>query len=264
MILCCLAVVSVTAADGPVQKDRPKIKELVKAGDVAKIDEYAETALTKWENSPDGVYAQLMSEIAQEISDAREQYGLMKSYMLQRKYVLRALKGTKYLGANFEETLVGKLSIGKPSGSISEETFVAERKIDVAVRLRFWRRILNEIDPKWKPVLIIWTDSIPPLVHPGGRDASGKTDPERDRQAIAKIEEDREKKMKLHKINTTQFMLRELRDKFIPKMEKYIVEIYSTPPYNTAELSELLDKYKIDEVSKKRILDSVAAKTKSQ
>jgi len=199
-----------------------------------------------------------MEKAGDEISAARGKFGLMESYMLQRKYRMLALSETKHLRIRAEYRLVEGLSIGVPSNSVNVEMFTVGRKIDVDARLRFWRHILDGVNPNWKDVWVIRNNS-PMPVHPG-MNAAGAVDEERENKIRVKLKQEDQKRALQIELNAEQRDMRSFRDNIIPEMELYIVKLYSTAPYNIAELSELLDKYKIDAATKKRILDSVAAK----
>ena len=58
----------------------------------------------------------------------------------------------------------------------------------------------------------------------------------------------------IHRIKTIRRLKR-----YLPQAEKYIVQLYSAPPYNNEELKQLLEKYKIDRKTQTRIINAVDA-----
>ena len=57
--------------------------------------------------------------------------------------------------------------------------------------------------------------------------------------------------------DTKQYRLHNWLKRFPKKTEEYIILAYSEPPYKMEELKQYLEKYKIDEKTKARIIDSV-------
>lgn len=74
----------------------------------------------------------------------------------------------------------------------------------------------------------------------------------------AAIEENRQKIEKY----AEQYELRKWLKRFPRNAERYIIGAYSTRPFDTMELSGLLEQYEIDKDTRTRILDSVARKIK--
>ena len=109
--------------------------------------------------------------------------------------------------------------------------------------MRFY---LDSIDLNWDPNDLPVRNILPPLSTglPGGIDPNAISDP----KLRAEYEAER---------HLQQSSLRDWLKRYPITAERYIIELYSLPPYNNEELEKLLNRYLKDQTTRDRIMTAV-------
>mgnify|MGYP001262161019 CR=1 FL=1 len=253
---CFVSVVRSFADDVPGQEEYKRIDALAKEGDATKVEDYYQNTLSTWKTKNKEVYAALMLHLTEKASSGA--FGKESQHSLARRYALRGLSSGESLSVRTELGLVSHLFTKVSSTTVNTSAFAVARREEIVARLRLMKHIADDIDPNWKPVLIIRDNS--PMSLLIGTDASGKVNEELRDKKLAEVKLKEEKQALQMEINSEQDYLRKIKEKEIPRITKYIINAYSTPPYNTSELSEYMTNYNIDPGTRKEILDAVSVR----
>lgn len=226
-----------------------------KVRDLKAYEKFANDIEKKWRHKNRVYYARLMLKICGPLSS-----GIFKErrqHELAREYALSALEMPNDIPLITELELIGSVMTNIIGTGVSKgEEFSKRRKKDTSIRLHAWKRLINAIDPKWNPNEFMWGGNVPP---PEATGLSPGVDPKAIKDAkLRKEYEDaiqcNKQKVKKH---VEQSKLRRWIKKFPKRAEKYIVRMYSHPPFDIEELKKMLDGFP-DQKAKARIVSAVA------
>jgi len=183
---------------------------------------------------------------------------IVKQENLARKYATSALQQDEKIPLRTEIGLLlclpGQIQLSK--SQISAEVWVAQRGEEAKLWFHAWQQLNKEIDPNFDfskrypqyinppPGYENYPFPVPPEVI---KDPKTRTDYE------AAIKENRQKAANYAR----QSELRDLKQYFLPFVEKYLVTAYSASPYNTEELEQYLNLYVQDVAFKNKIIQEV-------
>jgi hypothetical protein len=230
-----------------------------KPGPENNFEEYEKFAVTmqeKWKTKNPEEYAKIMIQICGTLNSGA--FRGNRGYDAARKYALAVLTQPDRITLDTELELIGYImtNTGLPKSPKGEELAQRRRK-DVEIRLHAWKRLNNSIDPKWDPNDLPVSNVTPPSStgFPSGISPDAIDDFSLRAEYEAAIEKNRKKAERYDE----QYSLHKWLKRYLPQAEKYIVQLYSAPPYNNEELKQLLEKYKIDRKTQTRIINAVDA-----
>ncbi len=176
---------------------------------------------------------------------------------LLQKYAILVLKKSDEMPLGMELKLLLLLPEppGYPYAEIREEAWPKQRAYRTMLYLHGQQRLHKEIDPDFDFDDMPKRNIAPPLGTSSGSGVAPEhiNDPTLRAEYEAAIAQNAQKAS----IYNWQHKLRQLERMFSPKAEQYIVQAYSTPPFNIEELEQLLETHNIGEENKLKILDSV-------
>ena len=222
--------------------------------DLKAYENFADTINKKWCQKNRADYARLMSAICRPLSS-----GIFKErrqHDLARKYALSILEKPDDISIYTELELIG---CGMMTNTIGPdipqgEEFAKRRKEDVAIRLHAWTRLINAIDPNWNSNDRLFLSITPPesTGFPSGVAPEAIKDAKLRKEYEAAIQSNNQKLEK----HAEQHKLHMWLEIFPKGAEKYIVGLYSHPPFDTGELKKMLDNFP-DKEAKARIIEAV-------
>ena len=231
-----------------------------KQGLVNNLEEYEKFAneiQKKWNED----YAKLMLEICKPLSSGT--FESRRRFDLAREYALSALNEPNKITLDTELELIGHVmtNTGLPF-SPKEQELVQRRKKDIDIRLHAWKRLTDAVDPKWDPNDLPKINITPPPSTglPSGIAPEAIQDPKLRAEYEKAIEQNEQKAKKY----SEQYELHKWLKKYPDRAEKYIIQLYSAEPYDTEELKQLLEKYKIDQEVQTRIINAVESNIKKE
>lgn len=183
-----------------------------------------------------------------------------KRYNLVRKYATLALQQNEEMSLRTETGLLlcmpGQTQSSK--SPIPVEVWIAQRVEETKLWLHALQRLNKEIDPNFNLSRRYLPYINPP---PGYENFPSPVSPEviKDPQVRAKYAAALAENVHKSEEYAKQRYLRDLHQLFTPFVEKYLTEAYSTPPYNTEELTQYLNLYVQDEAFKNKIVQEVTA-----
>jgi hypothetical protein len=234
------------------------VERTFKPGRVNNLEEYekfADEIQKKWSQRNKKYNARLILEICGPLSSGT--FPGDRRYDLAKKYALSILDKPEEISVEMELELTGHVvTIMYTPNSPKGENFAQRRRVDVEVRLHAWRRLLDSINPNWDPneeILSPNAIAIKLGLSDSGMSPENVKDPKLRAEYEAALEKNR------HDIEryTKQYRLHDWLKRFPKSAEEYIILAYSEPPFNLEELKQNLEKYKIDEKTKTRIIDYV-------
>lgn len=222
--------------------------------DLAAYQEFADAILNKWASKNPEHFARLTLALCADLTGGT--FNDERCYELRRRYALLALEKSDEIPLELEIDLTGRVTttmIG-PSAP-KDQVWEQIRRKDVEVRMKTWRRLLDSIDPKWDPNESILSPNAvaSELGFPGTVEPQSIKDPHLRAEYEAAIDANRQEIENYVKQNQLHKWLKHYPN----RAEEYVIQAYSTPPYNNEELNHYLNDYKIDEVTKARIIDTV-------
>jgi len=223
-----------------------------RANDLAVYEQFADEIWAKWASKNKQCLAELTLRMVRPLSSGL--FTDRRQYALARTYILSALSEPNQVSLETEFGLVSDIlvrMVPEPGG----EAFARLRRMDAEAILHLWKRLTDTIDPNWNPNDRPYLNVPPP---PGVIGTSGMAPqmiryPKQRAAYEEAIEKNRLKAQKFHQ----QRMSRRWFSSFSPQGEKYIIQIYSEPPYDSEELSILLMQSLRDKQIRARILDAV-------
>lgn len=206
----------------------------------------------KWYKKNRAYYARLMHAICGSLNSGPQKKW---QYELERKYALLALENPDEITLATELSLTGYLVTNTFGSSTPKgEEFAKRREQDIAVRLHAWKRLIGAIDPNWSPdALNIAALEVANMGFIQGMDSKSI----KDAALRKKFETAVQCRKQESKNSITQGRLHRQLKAFPKSVEKYIIQRYSHPPFNIAELKKMLDGFP-DEKAKARMLSAVA------
>ncbi len=149
-------------------------------------------------------------------------------------------------------------------GNLADQEWIKNRRKGTERFFRAWQRLENAIDEDWDPNDIPELNVSPPkgIGIPGipGMSPELIKDPVLRAEYENAIEENRKK----IKIRNEQLKLRNIKKMYFRIVEKYMIGTYSLTPYANDELKQYLEKYKIDEKTKARIVETITKNIEKQ
>ena len=219
------------------EKVRERIRELRLSKDLYGLARLKDEVETSWGKTQPidvfgrNLYAGLMYDICSGISSYN--FDDNKQYMLSKKCVKQALEKRDNMPVEQEVSLVPFLIIPKHYiRAFTDEQMQKNRKQKAEYWFHSWQRLENEINKNYNV-----QDNRPKKI--------SNLSPEEKAKA-----ETYSKQYKLHNLRTT----------YIKQFKDFVVETYSTPPYNNTEFESFLNKYVTDAKLKNSILAEVEKK----
>jgi hypothetical protein len=215
----------------------------------------------KWHQRPNKEhYARLMRELCVPLNAGPFQRD--GGFALARTYALDALEFRDSIPLNLEMELTQEVVTltGNMPGAVKGPKFAEQRRKDVEVRLHAWKRLTDAIDPAWNPNEELMSDNGVGArvgVSDGGMDPAGVQDPVLRAKYEAALRANRQKNEKW----SQQYALRGRLKWYPSHVERYIIELYAQPPFDSPELEQALKKYIADEKTRSRILKAVKEKS---
>jgi len=235
-----------------------QIQSLAKSRDLQSLERFAEEMEGKWIRKKPELYARLMLHLVDNLSSVIAEYSKYRA--TTEKYAIQLLDKVdgmpldvefgllRYVRHEFEDQTV-KLTDDKSLNQVRRQK--ARRWVDA------WKRLNDAIDKDWDPEDLPEESVAPPDATrlPSGVAPEEIDDPKLRAEYEAAIKANRQKNEEYKK----QLRLRRLKKRFSPKIEKFLVTAYSTPPYNMQELGKYLRDYVDDEELRATILEAVAS-----
>ena len=226
--------------------------------DLARYEKFADDIQKRWSQRNKEDYGRLVSAVCGTLSSGC--FDDWRAYELARKYALSALENADAIPVTLELELTGHvmtLTVGP--AALSGRNFAQHRRRDAEVHLHAWKRLLAAIDSMWDPrERIPVYPNLPPGVHGVGVGfpvaPEAIKDPALRAQYEAAIKENNRKRER----HAEQRRLRDRLRGFSGQAQSYIIQLYSTPPFDAAELRELLGRYLSDAKTRAQILEAVA------
>ena len=231
-------------------------RDSLKPGLVNNLEEYVKFAneiQEKWKDKDKESYARLMLEVCKPLSSGN--FADYRRHNFARDYALSALEKPDEIPLELELELIGHVMTNVLPNRPTDKELVKRRKEDTEIRLHAWRRLLNAIDPNWDPNEEIGSPNTVGILFglPSGASPEGVKDPKLRAEYEAALQENQEKIQR----HSEQRRLRRWLGRYPINEERYIIYLYSEKPYNLEELKGLLNKYKIDKETQKRITEAV-------
>ena len=229
-----------------------RIITLDKTRDLRGLEMLAKDVHAKRLDAGPECYGRVMVRLVQTLGSSS--FGDDRQYALEREFAVTALSDAR-LPVEVESDLVQHVwtplrSMRRPLG----DKWSKQRVEEMTLWFHVWKRVVNAIDPQWDvakdaPKPIAFMEGVPAI----GMSPDQVQDPvlrERYKAAIAEHNKQQQKW-------NAQIEARKREKSFSPIAERYIVRVYSTPPFNNEELSGYLDKHIGDAAIKQRILEQV-------
>ncbi len=277
VFMVCLIVTSISNgatnqnnSDSQIQEYKQEfsnIKDVIhslKPGAINDLEDYvrfADRIQQKWKTKDKESYGRLILEICGPLSS-----GMFKSdkrYDDARKYALSVLGKPDEIPLELELNLTGHVvTLMYTPNSPKGNDFARLRKEDSEIRLHAWKRLIDNIDPKWDPneELLSPNAIAGTFGFPGTIPYSSISDP---KLRVEYEEAMKENQEKIERFNN-QYRLNDWLKRYPKRTEEYIINLYSEKPYNLKELKQLLEKYKIDKETQTRIIEAVTKNMKNQ
>lgn len=240
------------------------MRDSIDSGQIVKLEDYekfTDEILKKWSQRNKEKYSRLILQICGPLRSG--QFSDDRQYDVARKYALSILGEPNEIPVIMELELTGYVVTlthlpNPPKG----EDFAQRRKKEVDIHLHAWKRLIDSIDPKWDPCDLPLLNVSPPPSSglPSGVSPEAIKDPKIRAEYENAIEKNRQKAER----HLEQYTLRKWLNRFPKRAEIYIVDAHSKPPFNLEELKQYLDKYKINEKTKTRIIETVTKNIEKQ
>ncbi|UCH50379.1 MAG: hypothetical protein JSV54_04950 [Chloroflexota bacterium] len=254
------AGVSSQAEKQEYKQDMARIKDMEKSfkpglvNDLEQYEKFADEIQKKWSRRNKEYNARLILEICGPLSSGTFEDD--RRHDIARKYALSVLEKSEEISVEMELKLTGHVMTSKYKRNAPKgEDLAQRRKKDVEIRLHAWKRLLDAIDQNWDPNEEIWSpNAVGALMGlPSGMAPEGIKDPKLRAEYEAALQKNREE-IERH---TKQYRLHDWLKSYPKRAERYIVKVYSRPPFNLGELKQYLGKYAVDEKTRARILAAV-------
>ena len=279
---CALAIAAFVLFDGEQgeQKDKKialqeyqadvaqiaSLRQSLQPGPTNDLDTYerfAEGMINKWSQGSKEYYARMINELCAPLSSGR--FDEARQHIVAREYAMLALTEANDILLETELELTGHVVTYMGRLRPQDAQWVRIRREDVQVRLHAWGRLLDAIDPNWDPndPNNQFVRNVAPPRNtrmPAGVTPEAIKDPILRGEYEAAIEKNKQKLEEWNK----QYRARMWLDGFPETTEQYIVAAYSTPPYDTDELKQLLERYSVEEQTSLKIIDAVTRNIEQQ
>jgi hypothetical protein len=229
-----------------------RLDVLVRSKDLQNFTTAAEEVERQWGHSGGQYYGRLMLEIANAFANYFEGKNVNQSSQI---YASIALAKADTFSLRLETILLEFLNrdLGWSAQGPDTRDWQGQRAAKAKLWLHGWQRLEKGINRNFDLNERATLSVTPPEGLPPGADPDAVRDPHKRKQYIqaraahlAKAEE-----------FSRQFEFRALDGVFPKKAEKYLVRVYSEPPYNMDELERYLTEYNLDDFTKKRVLKAV-------
>lgn len=221
------------------------------------LSEIAEEIEEKWLTEDPDHYARLMLDVVNNLTWlARSDYGSYRA--TTEKYAIETLEKAERIPANIEFDLLRYVRPKFDEAAVQlvdERSVRQERRRKILRWLDAWKRLEQAIDPDWDPEDLPFENIAPPIGTglPSGVCPRAIKDPELRAEYEAAIEANRKKNEEYKR----QRMLRKVKRRFSPRLEKTIVTAYSRPPHDMKELAQFVRIYIEDQPMRERIEEAV-------
>lgn len=239
-----------------------RINAIRASNDSVAIKAVAQQIQREWVNADPVQYSEIMDNLCYTVLFSRLGNQDEKSTIVE-KYALLALARKEEMPVLIEADLVGYLQPQEYKtlfkNTLSKKNWTDYRKARASIALHLLGRINTQTDPNFDFSGIRIFNDIPPTLkkYPSGILPETVSDPKLRAEYEAYIKAEEAFRIK----NNEQLALKQLNQFLVPLQQKYVVDLYSVPPYNLAELKALLNKYPLDAVTKQKIVDQVTTNT---
>ncbi|GMU22059.1 MAG: hypothetical protein AMXMBFR13_21470 [Phycisphaerae bacterium] len=178
-----------------------------------------------------------------------------KAKGLAIRFAQRALEKADEFSLDLHCSFLGYLSapLDEEGNRLSGKAWARQRKEYALLWLRAYQRIEQTIDPAWDPDDVVPAKVMPPGSGAPDADPRAISDPVLRARYEAAIEANREQKRRY----LEQYRARWLQEKWLPKAEFRLINLYSSPPERRAELRQLLEEYVSDPERRREIMGAV-------
>src|ERR1044072_5278940 len=252
------AAAQADALEGEFKADLARISALRDARDLSGLIKWADEVEQKWGQLDASRYAQLMLAVCR--ATMSTDYKDDRQYYVGRKYVALALRRADEIPVETEVELV--LNLGGDAEQLRARTEETERGNARGRRMQLWfhawRRLEAELDKNFDPKARPALKATPPrgTTLPAGVAPEPIADPQLRAEYTAAVAAHASKS----RAYTRQFQLHQLQEMFSKEAERYVVEMYSTRPLDSAELNRRLDESLASQEVKQKILDAVTTR----
>lgn len=277
IVLCLLSLLIVTAISQTAKtqasnlsyvlpndfwQDVDKLTNFGKNKDLKRVESYSASLMKKWGGRGTAFDFTLTEKICGVLSSYKFEDDHHRLALLTF-YAEHALLDADKMTITEEATLVPYLA--KDTSEAKTQT-PHDWSVWRTKRAKIWLHTIQRIEAGIDKDYIPGAPSTLPnfsIMPPGGGiagiDPNDVKDPRIRAEYETLIEKNKQKNIKL----TQQIELRRLEKHFVPLAERYLIYIYSSPPYDRVEIEKCLDAYSVDKERKTRILDAVARNIKA-
>lgn len=228
-----------------------RIEQMAKSKDLAGLERMMDEIHRKWRRRDAESYAALILSAVSRLNvvgmDEPEDPALVHDH------IMLALEKADEMSIQTHFKLVCHLQHHPRHGSVVS---LGECRTQAAREwMCAWKRVHDELSPDWNPSDEPRSNIAPPAATglPSGVAPEAIEDPTLRAEYEAAIEKNNQKAEQYSK----QYQLRKVEARLLKKAEDYLINAYSTPPYDITELGQYLTQYVSDEKVRARITDEV-------
>ena len=219
-----------------------------------KYEKFADEIQQGWSQRNKEYHARLMLAICGPLTSGWFKNG--RQYEVAERYALSALENADAIPVILELELTGHVATPTTEAKAPNgKEFAQKRRKAVEVWLHAWKRLTDACDPNWPPHgRLLGPNSVgADMGLPEGIAPENVRDPALRARYKAAIEQNRRDIERY----TEQSRLHDWLKWFPKHLEGDMIQAYSKPPFDVAELKQCLDKYITDQTIRARILDTV-------
>ena len=235
----------------PVDSDLEKVHAARDARDLDSLGKLVDSDSQKWKATDHSTFLAYMYSACGDLSSYEYPNGSKRAELLT-KYSLEVLASGHL---SLEDRVRFVEFLGYDSPDLEESSWRRVRSQKAELWLDTWRQLAESRDPKFDVtnVPMINVDPPPGSGVPAGASPESVKDPKL--RADYKRILDRNR-AKIERFNEQQY-IRMNADRFYEEAERYLLNAYSKPPWDSAELERLLREKRIDPAVRIRLLKEV-------
>lgn len=266
-----LANVSCMAGNSEFSRDHQRVIEMRESKQIDKFEDLAKDIEKKWSQTDKSSYGTLMAltlrswEYACKTSDKKVPFDQIHEYAHTALSTYDPNK-TDNISIEAEFELVGVLheKYSYLKGKQSDQAWEQARRKGHERWLHAWLRLEKAIDKNWD-INDMPVENVSPPEGISGPGFPGMP-PEliKDPLLRAKYEKAIRENQKKNRTRNETLKLRRLKKRRARIIEKYLVSMYSIEPFNTGELEQSLNGYKLEKDKKAQIIEKVKKNIEKQ